>query len=107
MQDEVEFRRAAQSTIDDLKQHLIAREEEHQAGFEVEEQGHVLNVAFEHNAGKLVIMANGPTRQIWIAAPDASFKLEWDPASGKFALARTGEPLMLLIDRLIDEHLQH
>jgi iron donor protein CyaY len=106
MQNEAEFRRAAQSTIDSLKQHLIAREEEHQSGFEVEEQGQVLNVVFEHGAGKLVIMVNGPTRQIWIAAPDASFKLEWDPASGKFALARTGEPLTLLVDRLIDEHLE-
>jgi iron donor protein CyaY len=107
MQDETEFRRAAEAAIDDLKQHLIAREEEHQADFEVEEKEQVLTLHFEHGAGKLVIMANGPTRQIWIAAPDASFKLEWDPASGRFALARTGEPLISLVDRLIDEHPEH
>lgn len=107
MQDEAEFRRAAQVAIDDLKQHLIAREEEHQTGFEVKEQEHALTVHFEHGAGKLVVMANGPTRQIWIAAPDASFKLEWDPASGKFALARTGDLLTPLVDRLIEEHLEH
>jgi iron donor protein CyaY len=107
MQDENEFRRAAQVAIGDLKQHLIAHEEEHQTGFEVEEQETVLNMVFEHGAGKLAVMANRPTRQIWIAAPNASFKLEWDPASGRFALARTGEPLIALVDRLIDEHLEH
>jgi iron donor protein CyaY len=107
MQDEAEFRRAAQVAIGDLKQHLIARGDEHQAGFEVEEQGNALNVHLGHGAGKLVIMANGPTRQIWIATPDASFKLEWDPASGRFALARTGDLLTPLVDRLIDEHLEH
>lgn len=107
MQDDAEFRRAAQEAIDGLKQHLIAREEEHQLGVEVEEQGHVLNVNLEHDAGKLVVMANGATRQIWVAAPDASFKLEWNPASGSFALARSGEQLTPLIDRLIDEHLEH
>ncbi len=105
MQDETEFRRAAQAAIEALKQHLIARAEVHQAGFEVEEQGHVLNVFFDKAKGKIIVMPNGPTRQIWVAAPDNSLKLDWDPASGRFALARTGEPLTPLVDRLIDEHL--
>src|SRR6185437_8374861 len=91
MQDEVEFRRAAQSTIDDLKQHLIAREEEHQAGFEVEEQGHVLNVAFEHNAGKLVIMANGPTRQICAGAHRRAAHAARRPPDRRAPLALTPE----------------
>ena len=42
MQDEIEFRRAVESALEALKKHLITREEEDEAGFEVEEQGGVL-----------------------------------------------------------------
>jgi hypothetical protein len=33
MQDELEFRRAAEGALEVLKKHLIAREEEDEAGF--------------------------------------------------------------------------
>ena len=68
MQDELEFRRDAEGALDSLKKHLIAREEEDEAGFEVEEQGGVLNVAFEEPPGKFVVTPNAPVRQIWISA---------------------------------------
>ncbi len=86
MQDEIEFRRAAESALDALKKHLIAREEEDEAGFEVEEQGGVLNVVFEEPAVKFVITPNTPVRQIWISALSTSFKLDWDatPAHSSF-----------------------
>jgi len=99
--DEQEFRRAAESAIEALKQHLFAREEEDEAGFEVEEQGGVLNVVFEDPAGKFVITANAPVRQIWISALSTSFKLDWE-ANG-FVLAKTGEGFQPLVDRLIDQ----
>lgn len=105
MQDELEFRRAAESALEDLKQHLIAREEE-DAGFEVEEQAGVLNVLFEEPGGKFVITPNTPVRQIWISALATSFKLDWDAAARNFVLHRTGENLTTLIDRLIGEHLE-
>src|ERR1700738_2456046 len=78
MIDEQEFRRAAESALDSLKRHLIAREEEDDAGFEVEEQNGVLNVVFEEPPGKFVITPNTPVRQIWISALSTSFKLEYD-----------------------------
>ena len=104
MQDETEFRRAAESAIEELKQHLIAREEEDEAGFEVEEQSGALNVLFEDAGGKFVVTPNAPMRQIWISALATSFKLDWDAAKSQFVLPRTGEPLLALVDRLIGEH---
>lgn len=106
MLDEQEFRRAAESAIESLKQHLIAREEEDNAGFETEEQGGVLNVVFDEPPGKFVITPNTPVRQIWISALSTSFKLDWDVATGFFVLSRTGEQLQPLVDRLIGEYTQ-
>jgi len=106
MQDELEFRRAAESALEALKKHLITREEEDEAGFEVEEQGGVLNVVFEEPAVKFVITPNTPVRQIWISALSTSFKLDWDATAAAFVLPRTGEKLIPLIDRLIEENKQ-
>lgn len=105
MLDELEFRGLADSALESLKKHLIAREEADDAGFEVEEQGGVLNVLFEEPPGKFVITPNTPIRQIWISARSTSFKLDWDAARGEFILPRSGEALLPLIDRLIAEHL--
>ncbi len=105
MLDELEFRSLAETALDSLMQHLIKLEEDEGAGFEVEEQGGVLNVLFEQPAGKFVITPNTPVRQIWISALSTSFKLDWDEAAAAFVLPRTGEHLMALVDRLIGEHL--
>jgi iron donor protein CyaY len=104
MQDELEFRRAAEKALEQLKKHLIAREEEDEAGFEVEEQNGVLNVAFEEPPGKFVITPNAPVRQIWISALSTSFKLDWDDKAAAFVLPRTGESLEPLVDRLIQQN---
>lgn len=106
MLEELEFRRVAEAALTDLKQRLIAREEEDEAGFEVDEQNGVLNILFEQPAGKFVITPNTPVRQIWISALSTSFKLEWDAATKAFVLPRTGENLPSLVDRLISEHLE-
>jgi CyaY protein len=105
MLDELEFRHHVEVALEALKQHLIEREEEDEAGFEVEEQNGVLNVLFEEPAGKFVITPNAPVRQIWISALSTSFKLDWDAATLAFVLPRTGEALTPLVDRLIGEHL--
>lgn len=101
--DELEFRRTAESALDALKRHLIVREEEVDAGFEVEEQNGVLNVLFEDPPGKFVITPNTPVRQIWISALSTSFKLDWDAKASSFVLPRTGEQLTPLVDRLIHD----
>jgi iron donor protein CyaY len=104
MQDELEFRRVSENALGELKKHLIAREEEDESGFEVEEQNGVLNVVFEDPPGKFVITPNTPVRQIWISALSTSFKLDWN--NGAFVLSRTGELLEPLVDRLIAENRQ-
>ena len=90
MLDELEFRRLVEIALDSLKQHLIVREEEDDAGFEVEEQGGVLNVKFEEPPGKFVITPNTPVRQIWISALSTSFKLDWDASGGGVRAAAHG-----------------
>jgi CyaY protein len=106
MIDELEFRNLAETALDSLMQHLILREEEEGAGFEVEEQGGAVNVLFEEPAGKFVITPNTPMRQIWISALSTSFKLDWDGSESAFVLPRTGEHLLPLVDRLIREWLE-
>ena len=103
--DELEFRGRAEAALEALMQHLIAREAEDEAGFEVEGQGGLLNVLFEEPPGKFVITPNAPVQQIWISALSTSFKLDWDEAAGAFVLPRTSEQLTELIDRLIQEQL--
>jgi iron donor protein CyaY len=100
--DEQEFRRQAEAAIESLKKRLYAAEES--GDFEVEEQGGVLNVVFEEPPGKFVITPNTPVRQIWISALATSFKLDWSGEA--FVLAKTGEPLQELVERLIGEHLK-
>ena len=104
MMDEQEFRRASEQALESLKKHLIEREEEQDAGFEIEEQNGVLNVLFDEPAGKFVITPNTPVRQIWISALSTSFKLDWNGDAMTFALAKSGELLIALVDRLIQEH---
>ena len=84
----------------------MMREAETGAGFEVEQEGGVLNVIFEEPAAKFVITSNAPVRQIWISALSTSFKLDWDQAASAFFLPRTGEQLAPLIDRLIGKQLE-
>jgi iron donor protein CyaY len=104
MIDEVEFRKLAEAALDSLLKHLIAREEEDEAVFEVEGQNGLLNVSFEDPPGKFVITPNAPIQQIWISALSTSFKLDWDAKAQDFVLPRTGEKLEPLVDRLIGEY---
>ena len=104
MMDELEFRRAAEIALGNLKRHLMVREEEQQAGFEVEEQGGVLNVLFDDPGSRFVITPNAPVRQIWISALATSFKLDWNSKMQEFILPRTSEALVPLVDRLISEY---
>lgn len=102
MVDEQQFRRAAEAALEQLKTKLI--EAESDAGFEVEEQGGVLNVIFDDPPAKFVITSNSPVRQIWISALATSFKL--DLVQGEFVLPKTGERLIPLVARLVNEQLQ-
>jgi CyaY protein len=102
---EAEFRSHVDRELETLKKHLY--EEETGGDFEVEEQGGVLNVIFEEPAAKFVVTPNTPVRQIWISALSTSFKLDWSVEEGAFMLGKTGELLLELVDRLIQEHLEN
>lgn len=106
MIDELEFRGAASQAMNALKRHLDAREKEGDAGFEVQEQNGVLQISFQEQGGKFVISPNEPARQVWISALATSFKVEWDTAAQEFILPRTGEALIPLVERLVEECVQ-
>ena len=99
MVDEQVFRRDADRVLEQLKQSLIEAEED--GGFEVEENGGVLNVVFEAPTAKFVFTPNTPVRQIWISALSTSYKLDW--TDGGFTLPKTGEDLTALTERLLRE----
>ena len=105
MMDEQEFRRAAETAIDALKKHLIVKEEDAEAGFEVEEQNGVLNIVFDNPPAKFVITPNAPVRQIWISALSTSFKLDWSEDANDFVFPKDSLTLKPLVGRLINEQL--
>ena len=88
--------------MEQVKQALIDAEED--GGFEVEENNGVLNVVFDAPPAKFVFTPNTPVAQLWISALSTSFKLDWDENKALFVLAKTGESLMRLTERLVREH---
>jgi len=102
--NEREFRRAVAVALDALKRHLIAREEHTHPALEIDDRSGALNVLFENLGEKLVVAPNDSVRQIWVSAPAATHRLDWDSRTEKFILPRTGESLIPLLDRLISEH---
>ena len=103
MIDEPTFRRVSDQALEALKQSLIDAEED--GSFETEEKNGVLNVLFEDNSAKFVFTPQTPVRQIWISARSTSFKLEWSPETSTFLLPKTGEALIPLTQRLLQEQL--
>ena len=103
MIDEPTFRRVSDQALEALKQALIAAEED--GGFETEDHNGVLNVLFEDGSTKFVFTPQTPVRQIWISARTTSFKLDWSEAASAFVLAKTGEDLKTLTQRLLQEQL--
>ena len=99
--DEQDFRRCVEQSLDELKRALYDAEED--GGYEVEERGGALQMAFDDPAGVFVISPNAPVQQVWISALSTSFKLDWSEAAKGFVLARTGEALKPLVSRLISE----
>jgi iron donor protein CyaY len=101
--DELEFRRFADDAIEELKRSLY--EAEGEADFEAEDNAGALHISFEEPPGKFVISPNSPARQVWISALSTSFKLDWSEERKDFVLAKTGEGIKKLVNRLINEQL--
>lgn len=103
MLDEAQFRRESDQALTALQRALIDAEDEY-GGFEVEDNNGVMNILFEDGSSKFVVTPNTPIRQIWISALSTSFKLEWSDSAKAFVLPKTAEPLILLVQRLLREH---
>ena len=103
MMDDAAFRLVSDRALEALKQSLIRAEEE--GGFEAEDHNGVLNVLFEDGSTKFVFTPQSPVRQIWISARTTSFKLDWAEERQAFVLPKTGETLLKLTQRLLQEHL--
>ena len=99
--DERTFQQHAEQAMERLKRSLYAVEEA--AGFEVEERGGALHLNFDEPPGTFVISPNSAARQLWISALSTSFKLDWDDAFDDFVLRSSGEPLPMLMARLLTE----
>jgi len=104
MIDEATFRRVSDDALEALKQSLIAAEDG-DGTFEFEDNNGVMNIIFEDGSSKFVITPNTPIRQVWISAQATSYKLEWNEVAKAFTLAKTGEVLKTLTQRLLREHL--
>ena len=104
MLDEASFRRESDDALEALKQALIEAEDD-SGGFEFEDNNGVMNIVFENGSAKFVVTPNTPVRQVWISAQATSYKLEWSEAQAAFVLAKTGEALIPLTERLLREHL--
>lgn len=104
MLDEAQFRRESDHALEALKQALITAEDD-SGSFEFEDNNGVMNIIFENGSSKFVVTPNTPVRQIWISAQATSYKLEWSESGRKFVLPKTGEALIPLTERLLQEHL--
>lgn len=104
MIDEATFRRESDRALESLKQSLIAAEDD-DGSFEFEDNNGVMNIIFENGSPKFVITPNTPIRQVWISAQATSFKLDWSESAHAFTLAKTGEDLKTLAQRLLRQHL--
>ncbi len=103
--DEQEFRRRAESSLEELKQRLLDAEGSASADFEVEEQDGAIHISFDDPPARFVISPNAPVRQIWISALATSYKLDWSDTQQDFVLPKTGETLKPLVARLINQQL--
>jgi CyaY protein len=108
MLDEATFRRESDKALTDLRQSIIAAEEDFPGDppFEFEDNNGVMNILFSDGSSKFVVTPNTPIAQIWISAQSTSYKLEWSAAAAAFVLPKTGEALKPLTQRLLREHLR-
>ena len=73
---------------------------------EVECEGGTIKLIFdEPHAGTFVLSANPPAKQIWLSARATSFKFNWSEEKESFVHEKSGEPIDLLLGRVISEQI--
>ena len=99
---EQEFRVKSDEALEGAQRALLPLADEE--GFEVELQNGVLQLVFEQpSPAKFVVSPNAPVRQVWVSAMSRSYKLPWSAERAAFAL--DDEPLDILLQRLVRQHL--
>src|SRR5579885_2263826 len=101
--DELEFRKHADQSLDDLYRRLSAAADEY--NFEADFNAGALAIEFETPPAKFVVSPNAPVRQIWVSAHSKSFKLDWDPARSAFVLPDAGQTLVQVVGEAISRQL--
>ena len=102
--DEQEFRRRADTALEDLETRLSVASGGH--AFDVDFNNGTLIVEFEESSAKYVVSPNMPVRQIWVSARMKSYKLDWNDQRGEFVLAESGQTLADLIAAAISDELR-
>lgn len=101
--DDQQFKTLAEAALEDLNNRLGAAGDEY--GFEADLQEGALKIEFDEPPARFVVSPNSPVRQIWVSALVKSYKLDYDPAKGKFVLSATGETLDDLLANVIGQQL--
>jgi iron donor protein CyaY len=102
MLEENEFRTKSDEVLTSLQRALEQASDRHD--FEVDRNEGALSIEFGDPPAKFVVSPNAPVRQIWVSARVQSFKLDWNEASGAFALP-AGRTLHQLIADVVSEQL--
>src|ERR1700691_5375791 len=102
MIDEQEFRTRSDEALTALERALERAADKYD--FDVDRKEGALGIEFEDPPAKFVVSPNTPVRQIWVSARVQSFKLDWNPAAGAFALT-DGRTLSQLIADVVSEQL--
>ena len=101
---EAEFTQSSDAALELLNRSMDSIADDHEV--EILYQSGVLSLEIEEPAlSKIIVSPNSSARQIWISAQSTSFKLDWSPDKAAFIFPATGEPLDILIGRLVGEEL--
>ena len=104
MLTDADFTRTSDAALDTLNRAMDTVADDHDV--EILFQSGVLSLEIEEPvSSKIIVSPNSPARQIWISAQSTSFKLDWSPDQSAFVLPTTGEPLDVLLGRLVGEEL--
>ncbi len=101
---EAEFTQSSDAVLEALNRSMDTIADDHDV--EILFQSGVLSLEIEApTVSKIIVSPNSSARQIWISAQSTSFKLDWSPDNAAFIFPATGEPLDVLIGRLVGEEL--
>lgn len=99
-----EFSERADRTLTELEDRL----NDASANLEMEVDagsGTIKLVFADPHPGTFVLSANPPAKQIWLSARATSFKFSWSEEKQTFVHEKSGEPINVLIARLISEQI--